>query len=567
MTSLLTTLVVAQYIANASSTGVIILGSGFESLPLRQMHKKFSKINRSLIAIGFSPPDWYTQAVHMTLSMPRPWKHPDSGFYWFRKRVPDDLRSLIGKREERFSLGTRDPSEAKRLHSLKLAEVEERWANFRVGQRPLSPDDIARLAAEIGDQLQEQLEADPYQPLQWDVEIGARLWSASDLEEIYTDITQPLGERDRKRLKQQNICHALVDERLTARGLAAQPEDRDRLVRAASLQVQRIIQNHVAFLLGKQDVRAGGWAPPKPRVPAIPLTFETIIQGWLVEKKPNEKTEYSWRRVMKELSEFLGHDDGRRVDPDDLVSWKADLLAKGRAAKTIRDSKLAPVRAIFQWAVDNRKLDTNPATRINIDLKSRSTEKRRGYTDEEAKVVLRAARTSDEVHRRWVPWVCAYTGARIAEICQLRAEDIKQIDGIWCIAFAAEAGSLKNVNSERVVPVHSALKDEGFLKFATLIKKGALFADLVPDRFGSRGGTGTKILSRWIRSLGVTDKRISPNHSWRHRLKTLGRRYGLAVDILDAMTGHGRKTVADTYGDFPPEAMLRELSKIPVLML
>jgi hypothetical protein len=29
------------------------------------------------------------------------------------------------------------------------------------------------------------------------------------------------------------------------------------------------------------------------------------------------------------------------------------------------------------------------------------------------------------------------------------------------------------------------------------------------------------------------------------------------------MTGHGRKTVADTSGEFPPEAMLRELSKIP----
>jgi hypothetical protein len=50
-------------------------------------------------------------------------------------------------------------------------------------------------------------------------------------------------------------------------------------------------------------------------------------------------------------------------------------------------------------------------------------------------------------------------------------------------------------------------------------------------------------------------------------LKTLGRRYGLAVDILDAMTGHGRKTVADTYGDFPSGAMQRELSKIPILAL
>ena len=460
-------------------------------------------------------------------------------------------------------MGTRDPSEAKRLHALKLAEVEERWANLRVGQRPLSPDDLARLAAEIGDQLRGQLEKDPYQPLRWDVEIGARLWTASDTQGIYTDITQALSPSDRKRLDQQNICYALVDEHVIGRGVTAHPEDRERLVRAASLQVQRIIQNHEAYLLGKQEVSAGGWEPSKLRAPTTPLTFEAVIQGWLVEKRPNEKTQYSWRSVMKELSEFVGHDDARRVSADNLVNWKADLLAKGRAAKTIRDSKLAPVRAIFQWAVDNRKLNTNPAARINIDLKSRSTEKRRGYTDEEAKIILRAARTAKEAHKRWVPWVCAYTGARIAEICQLRSEDIRQIDGIWCIAFAAEAGSLKNVNSERVVPVHSALRDEGFLKFAASIKKGPLFADLVPDRFGSRGGTGTKMLSRWIRSLGVTDKRISPNHSWRHRLKTLGRRNGLAVDILDAMTGHGRKTVADTYGEFPPEAMLRELSKIP----
>jgi hypothetical protein len=141
--------------------------------------------------------------------MGRPWKHPDSGFYWFRKRVPDDLRNLLGKREERFSLGTRDPIEAKRLHTLKLAEVEERWSNLRVGQRPLSPDDIARLASEIVDQLRRQLEEDPYHPLRWDVEVGARLWTASDTQEFYTDITQALSPADRKRLDQQNIATCL----------------------------------------------------------------------------------------------------------------------------------------------------------------------------------------------------------------------------------------------------------------------------------------------------------------------------------------------------------------------
>jgi hypothetical protein len=75
----------------------------------------------------------------------RPWKHPDSG-YCFGTRSGRSSRSS-SKREERFSLGTREQNEAKRLHALKLAEVEEQWSNLRRGQRPLSRDDIALRSA------------------------------------------------------------------------------------------------------------------------------------------------------------------------------------------------------------------------------------------------------------------------------------------------------------------------------------------------------------------------------------------------------------------------------------
>jgi hypothetical protein len=37
--------------------------------------------------------------------MSRPWKHPKTGVYWLRKRVPDDLRTAVGKSEEKRSLG------------------------------------------------------------------------------------------------------------------------------------------------------------------------------------------------------------------------------------------------------------------------------------------------------------------------------------------------------------------------------------------------------------------------------------------------------------------------------
>jgi hypothetical protein len=44
----------------------------------------------------------------MALSMSRPWKHPITGFIVF-EAVPEDLRSLIGKREIKLSLGTKIP--------------------------------------------------------------------------------------------------------------------------------------------------------------------------------------------------------------------------------------------------------------------------------------------------------------------------------------------------------------------------------------------------------------------------------------------------------------------------
>jgi hypothetical protein len=39
------------------------------------------------------------------------------------------------------------------------------------------------------------------------------------------------------------------------------------------------------------------------------------------------------------------------------------------------------------------------------------------------------------------------------------------------------------------------------------------------------------------------------------------------IDIANAITGHHRKTVADSYGEFPIEALYRELCKIPKIKI
>ena len=54
--------------------------------------------------------------------MAQPYKHPKSGIFQLRRKVPDDLRQALARREYKRSLDTRDPTEAK-------ARFVLAWAN------------------------------------------------------------------------------------------------------------------------------------------------------------------------------------------------------------------------------------------------------------------------------------------------------------------------------------------------------------------------------------------------------------------------------------------------------
>jgi hypothetical protein len=45
----------------------------------------------------------------MVLAMTRPWPHPKTRVFWFRKRLPESLRKVLNKREEKFTLETMPP--------------------------------------------------------------------------------------------------------------------------------------------------------------------------------------------------------------------------------------------------------------------------------------------------------------------------------------------------------------------------------------------------------------------------------------------------------------------------
>lgn len=82
--------------------------------------------------------------------------------FWFRKGVPEDLRPILKKREEKFSLGTSDKHEAKVKFAKALAEIEERWARLRQGVVSLTHRESLSIAGQIYREIVAERQDEPH---------------------------------------------------------------------------------------------------------------------------------------------------------------------------------------------------------------------------------------------------------------------------------------------------------------------------------------------------------------------------------------------------------------------
>ena len=133
-----------------------------------------------------------------------------------------------------------------------------------------------------------------------------------------------------------------------------------------------------------------------------------------------------------------------------------------------------------------------------------------------------------------MPWLCAFTGARVGELAQLRKEDVWQEGELTVIRITPEAGTVKT-NEAREVPLHAQLVELGFSDFVKSCGAGHLFLNVKPG--GATRGRLRSVKNRsaeFSRGI-VSDPNVAPNHGWRHRFKTVGMEVGIAPRILDAI--------------------------------
>lgn len=539
----------------------------------------------------------------------------DSSRHIFRLRTPADVLSRGGMNrrvliqipefmggdplittttigaEIKFSLQTRSMEEAEFRRSIALAELNKVFAAIRTGPQPLTHKQLLGLSRAIHELYVESFQDDPGSTKIWTahkaLNRAVREGRVRNVEPIIPgqmpdeeetaaalfgdDLTRGIDALPRSVDPYEGLERRfglLADWLLTQNGLVIDLDVRKRLlafVAHATETGSRRLKDNVAGDYG-QDHRLARYPVFERKTGR---TFTQVFEDWKREARPSPSTLATWRGNLKSLREFLGHDEIDRLQRSNVIAWKDHLTERGLSPKTINHGHLASLSALLNFEVENGRLASNVAEGVKRLTRERAGERRLPYTREEAGALLALAKQEEHPNLRWLPWLAALSGCRIGEVAQLWGQRVKTLDGISVmeIAPAEDGGRLKNALSERTVPIHPALVEQGFLDFARSRGDGPLFYQRTsgdPERAHASKSVANKV-ARWVREqAGFQNERKDPSHAFRHFFKSQLLTRGVQDSLADAIMGHGKKSVADVYRHFTIEMKAEAVRLVPV---
>lgn len=497
----------------------------------------------------------------MVLRMANPTKNK-YGVYMYTVRVPADLVQVVGRKVYSISLQTKDPTEARERFLAMVNQKDLEHKALRAAPEAIPYASLVTMAGEV------------YREQRAHAEAAA---GPNELGMIFEGLCT--------RAEDQIWLAEIAVAKLKERGLPVNEHSQKLLVQ----EVEK------AFTLLAREVSKmeGGDYSPDPNLPKFAAAAKPtkgtaitkLLEIWEREHRASgraEKTTADYRNIVKAFTKHLGHDDATRVTRGQIKEFCDHLMhERGLSSKTVNGRYLTCLKAIFRAGYARELIETNPAAAVQQKVARKPKLRDAGYTDAEAKLVLSVAnrammppadgsKNPRTVYLkrvgRWVPWVLCYTGARVAEITQLRKEDVQELDGIPFIRITPEAGSVKT-GQYRDVPLHSHLVEMGFLDFVRSCPEGPLFYDEKAERRGTgitQPQWAGNELGRWIKDeLGEQMPKVQPNHAWRHRFTTVARMNGIGQEMRKAIQGHSNTDAAAGYGSYPVKALYREVEKLP----
>jgi integrase len=506
----------------------------------------------------------------VVLQMSRPWRHPRTGMYWFRKAIPVDLRSILRKREEKFSLRTKNPGEAQALHARRAAEIAEKWARLR---GHASPDhvDLYALAGEFYREMLAKHQRNPGDEKRWLAEIEKHgcMTRKAPVTGFYSIV------RDNREFRYKSDANKFLVDRGYVLDRMQFSTFIEAFAGASKLAAEQLLKNVKGDYT--PDPNAQRFPKLEPRMVGPELDLWATWEKYSPRLKP--ATRKRWRSVMRAVEKRFGRDLAH-LSFEGLVSWRDELVAQDLHPTTISEVYLAAVRWILNRCVKDRKLLANVAFGIEVEKSTTPRLRDREFTMEEVRLILQATLKTpsplmskeNAAARRWIPWVLAYTGARLNEITQARQSDLERVvnpddrsEEIWMLNITPAAGTVKT-GVARKVPLHPHLIEQGFLKYARTRAGFPLFFD--PKRARKKSAENPyykKIgerLGEWVHSIGIA-KDVQPSHAWRHLFKSIGRYAQIPEDMLDTLQGHQPRGEGAKYGSHWPQMSYRWIKQIP----
>lgn len=520
-----------------------------------------------------------------------------NGGFTARKRIPEDVQDayadLYGARwEARLTLDAMPATLARARHREWLTEIESRIRNLRAetnGEgRSLTPKEARALSGEWYRWYLEKHQVRPQSAEHWEFvrdQINEALADAvgpyRDHKQEIDDVWEVVPEA------RQAVRPMLADWCETAQFLASRLLVLDNASRELFLDALYEDFGQALRLLirtAKGDYSPDTWPQRFPKFETVQSTGLTpwqLFERWITSTQPAISTVDRWRGVFLQLEEHFSDRTAASITAEEAQEWAASLANEERGPRTVKDVWVVAARTVFAWAVKHKLLARNAFTEVHVSVpRSSTTRETKGFRTAEAQTILRAAlmiadtTQAGSAAKRWVPWICAYTGARSGEITQLRGSDVIYEDGVDAIRITPDAGTVKTKQA-RLVPLHAHLIEQGFLSFAASKGKGPLFynepktqsksgvAAVATNPVKPRSVKTREHLAAWVREIGVSDPNVKPNHAWRHTFKQTAARHGITESMSDYITGHAAASVARGYAKPSLADMAKALESFP----
>ncbi|WP_079202909.1 site-specific integrase [Pseudomonas sp. CC6-YY-74] len=429
----------------------------------------------------------------------QPFRHPDSGIYYLRRRVPDDIRSVIGKTEIRRSLNTRNHHQAKAAFAAAYAESEKLFQQARQG-------DLHGLRAAQTGMASDGETCPPllsqHTPAVTSAPVPARqAVTAPTLSQVFQRYAESLALSGRPEYVHrrhlvdygravERFTNAIGDLSITSIGpteiqafaalltsTQAKGKDKPLAVSTVRLTMARL-SSVMAYAVDSGLVQSN---------PVITSRIHKRLGSAKPKRCLDDDRSYAWSELVKMFSqpEFvaLRHAEGR---PGNALFWLPLIAAyTGARREEIAQLYVSDVRqnSNGQWFI--RIIDDRPDKSVKTDSS-----------------------------RRDIPLHTDLIALGLLELVQ------------------------GNSSSSRIFP--------------QLVKVSDGFAGIVSKAW-------RPLTQKW----GIYRAGRSPLHAFRHTFKTLCREAGIPKEVHDWITGHSSGQVGDSYGSNPLSRMAKELEKLP----